>query len=64
MSATAPLPVQAADRKGPLAGVIPWLTQQHGAPVPSYVPLSLADRVTGLHVARMTSISSTVGSQR
>ena len=25
------------------------LTQQHGAPVPSYVP-GLADRVTGLHV--------------
>jgi len=32
------------------ATAIPWLTQQHGAPVPSYVPLSLADRVTGLHV--------------
>jgi len=32
------------------AAAIPWLTQQHGAPAPSYVPLSLADRVTGLHV--------------
>lgn len=32
------------------AAAIPWLTKQHGAPVPSYVPLSLADRVTGLHV--------------
>jgi crotonobetainyl-CoA:carnitine CoA-transferase CaiB-like acyl-CoA transferase len=32
------------------ATAIPWLTLQHGAPVPSYVPLSLADRVTGLHV--------------
>ena len=32
------------------ATAIPWLTQQHGAPVPSYIPLSLADRVTGLHV--------------
>ncbi|MDB5998792.1 MAG: L-carnitine dehydratase/bile acid-inducible protein, partial [Rhizobacter sp.] len=29
---------------------VPWLTQQHGASVPSYVPLSLADRVSGLHV--------------
>ena len=32
------------------AAAIPWLTQQHGASVPSYAPLSLADRVTGLHV--------------
>ncbi len=29
---------------------IPWLTHAHGAPEPSYVPLSLADRVTGLHL--------------
>jgi crotonobetainyl-CoA:carnitine CoA-transferase CaiB-like acyl-CoA transferase len=29
---------------------IPWLNQQHGATEPRYVPLSLADRVSGLHV--------------
>jgi len=29
---------------------VPWLTQEHGAPAPSYVPLSLADRVSGLHL--------------
>lgn len=28
---------------------VPWLMQQHGAPEPSYLPTTLADRVTGLH---------------
>ena len=32
------------------AAGIPWLMQQYGAEAPSYAPLSLADRVTGLHV--------------
>jgi crotonobetainyl-CoA:carnitine CoA-transferase CaiB-like acyl-CoA transferase len=30
---------------------IPWLMQAHGAPQPLYAPVTLADRVTGLHVA-------------
>jgi crotonobetainyl-CoA:carnitine CoA-transferase CaiB-like acyl-CoA transferase len=29
---------------------IPWLMQQYGAEKPLYAPVSLADRVTGLHV--------------
>ncbi len=29
---------------------IPWLMQQYGAPEPCYVPVTLADRLTGLHV--------------
>jgi len=29
---------------------VPWLMQQFGAPEPCYTPMSLADRVTGLHV--------------
>lgn len=29
---------------------IPWLMQQYGAPEPCYAPVTLADRVTGLHV--------------
>lgn len=29
---------------------IPWLMQQYGAAKPLYAPVSLADRVTGLHV--------------
>ena len=28
---------------------IPWLTQRYGAPEPGYTPVTLADRVTGLH---------------
>lgn len=28
---------------------IPWLTQRYGAPEPGYAPVTLADRVTGLH---------------
>ena len=28
---------------------VPWLMQQYGAPEPSYAPVTLADRVTGLH---------------
>jgi crotonobetainyl-CoA:carnitine CoA-transferase CaiB-like acyl-CoA transferase len=33
------------------AASIPWLLQQAGAEAPMYAPVSLADRVTGLHVA-------------
>ena len=29
---------------------IPWLMQQYGADAPCYAPVTLADRVTGLHV--------------
>lgn len=29
---------------------IPWLMQRYGAPEPCYAPVTLADRVTGLHV--------------
>jgi crotonobetainyl-CoA:carnitine CoA-transferase CaiB-like acyl-CoA transferase len=32
------------------AAGVPWLMQQHTGGEPRYVPLSLADRVTGLHV--------------
>jgi crotonobetainyl-CoA:carnitine CoA-transferase CaiB-like acyl-CoA transferase len=32
------------------ATAIPWLMQQYGADQPAYAPVSLADRVTGLHV--------------
>lgn len=32
------------------AAAIPWLMQQYGGGEPMYVPLSLADRVTGLHL--------------
>ncbi len=28
---------------------IPWLTQRYGSPEPGYTPVTLADRVTGLH---------------
>lgn len=28
---------------------VPWLMQQYGAPEPAYAPITLADRVTGLH---------------
>jgi crotonobetainyl-CoA:carnitine CoA-transferase CaiB-like acyl-CoA transferase len=28
---------------------VPWLMQQYGAPAPCYAPVTLADRVTGLH---------------
>ncbi|MEN9539111.1 MAG: hypothetical protein RLZZ126_1346 [Pseudomonadota bacterium] len=28
---------------------IPWLMQQYGSPEPGYAPVTLADRVTGLH---------------
>lgn len=28
---------------------IPWLMQRHGSPEPTYAPITLADRVTGLH---------------
>jgi crotonobetainyl-CoA:carnitine CoA-transferase CaiB-like acyl-CoA transferase len=37
------------------AAGVPWLMQQYGAPQPSYAPISLADRVTGLHVAYAVS---------
>jgi crotonobetainyl-CoA:carnitine CoA-transferase CaiB-like acyl-CoA transferase len=30
---------------------IPWLMQAYGAPEPCYTPLTLADRLTGLHAA-------------
>jgi crotonobetainyl-CoA:carnitine CoA-transferase CaiB-like acyl-CoA transferase len=30
---------------------LPWLMQQYGTGVPMFAPVSLADRVTGLHVA-------------
>jgi crotonobetainyl-CoA:carnitine CoA-transferase CaiB-like acyl-CoA transferase len=30
---------------------IPWLMQAYGAPEPCYAPLTLADRLTGLHAA-------------
>jgi crotonobetainyl-CoA:carnitine CoA-transferase CaiB-like acyl-CoA transferase len=33
------------------AAGIPWLMQEHVSAEPAYAPLSLADRVTGLHVA-------------
>jgi len=33
------------------AAGLPWLLQQAGAEEPMYVPVSIADRVTGLHVA-------------
>jgi crotonobetainyl-CoA:carnitine CoA-transferase CaiB-like acyl-CoA transferase len=32
------------------AAGVPWLMQQYGGGEPAYVPLSLADRVTGLHL--------------
>ncbi|MFZ6648855.1 CaiB/BaiF CoA transferase family protein [Undibacterium sp. TJN25] len=32
------------------ATAIPWLMQQYGTEQPAYAPVSLADRVTGLHV--------------
>jgi crotonobetainyl-CoA:carnitine CoA-transferase CaiB-like acyl-CoA transferase len=32
------------------ATAIPWLMQQYGSAKPAYAPVSLADRVTGLHV--------------
>ncbi|HEV3106099.1 MAG TPA: CoA transferase [Trinickia sp.] len=32
------------------AAAIPWIMQQYGASAPSYTPISLADRLTGLHV--------------
>jgi crotonobetainyl-CoA:carnitine CoA-transferase CaiB-like acyl-CoA transferase len=32
------------------ATAIPWLMQAYGAAEPCYVPLSLADRLTGLHI--------------
>jgi crotonobetainyl-CoA:carnitine CoA-transferase CaiB-like acyl-CoA transferase len=32
------------------ATAIPWLMQQYGSDRPAYAPISLADRVTGLHV--------------
>ena len=32
------------------ATAIPWLMQEYGSERPSYAPVSLADRVTGLHV--------------
>lgn len=28
---------------------VPWLMQRYGAPQPAYAPITLADRVTGLH---------------
>ena len=28
---------------------VPWLMKQHGTPEPAYAPITLADRVTGLH---------------
>lgn len=31
------------------AAGIPWLMQQYGSPEPCYAPVTLADRVTGLH---------------
>lgn len=31
------------------ATAIPWLMQRYGAPQPAYAPVTLADRVTGLH---------------
>jgi crotonobetainyl-CoA:carnitine CoA-transferase CaiB-like acyl-CoA transferase len=31
------------------AAGLPWLMQQYGAPEPCYAPVTLADRVTGLH---------------
>jgi crotonobetainyl-CoA:carnitine CoA-transferase CaiB-like acyl-CoA transferase len=31
------------------AAGVPWLMQQYGAPEPCYAPVTLADRVTGLH---------------
>jgi crotonobetainyl-CoA:carnitine CoA-transferase CaiB-like acyl-CoA transferase len=31
------------------ATAVPWLMDQHGTEAPRYVPLTLADRVTGLH---------------
>jgi crotonobetainyl-CoA:carnitine CoA-transferase CaiB-like acyl-CoA transferase len=31
------------------AAGVPWLMQQYGAPEPCYTPMSLADRLTGLH---------------
>lgn len=34
---------------------IPWLMQQYGAPEPCYTPISLADRLTGLHVVYAVS---------
>jgi crotonobetainyl-CoA:carnitine CoA-transferase CaiB-like acyl-CoA transferase len=34
---------------------IPWLMQQYGAPEPCYVPITLADRLTGLHVVYVVS---------
>jgi crotonobetainyl-CoA:carnitine CoA-transferase CaiB-like acyl-CoA transferase len=37
------------------AAGIPWLMQQYGGGEPAYVPLSLADRVTGLHVVYAVS---------
>jgi crotonobetainyl-CoA:carnitine CoA-transferase CaiB-like acyl-CoA transferase len=33
------------------AAGIPWLMQQHGTSQPLYAPVTLADRVTGLHAA-------------
>lgn len=30
---------------------IPWLMQRYGAPEPCYAPVTLADRLTGVHVA-------------
>jgi len=33
------------------ATALPWLMQQYGSTRPAYAPVSLADRVTGLHVA-------------
>ncbi|MGF6542000.1 CaiB/BaiF CoA transferase family protein [Paraburkholderia youngii] len=37
------------------AAGIPWLMQQYGAPEPCYTPITLADRLTGLHVVYAVS---------
>jgi crotonobetainyl-CoA:carnitine CoA-transferase CaiB-like acyl-CoA transferase len=34
---------------------VPWLMERYGAKGPSYVPLTLADRVTGLHAVYATT---------
>jgi crotonobetainyl-CoA:carnitine CoA-transferase CaiB-like acyl-CoA transferase len=34
---------------------IPWLMQAYGAPAPCYAPVTLADRLTGLHAAYAVS---------
>ncbi len=37
------------------AAGIPWLMQQAGAPAPAYAPVTLVDRLTGLHAAYAVS---------